>query len=78
MSFTVVSGGAPLADVCVVVSSVTPGGCPAIHYGTQANGVVRVGTIGATSPASIWFLYPNKSMVHIAATGNTTQTITMP
>ena len=76
-TFTVTSGGAPLPNVCVVTAPSTPSGCPTPHYGTNAAGVAKIGTL--TGAADFYFLYPGKLTVgpiHVTASSSTA--VTMP
>ena len=71
------SAGVPLSGVCAVTAPATPGGCPTPHYGTNASGVVKIGTVAGA--ADVYFLYPGKPTVgpfHVTGTGTTA--VSMP
>lgn len=81
-TFVVTSAaGAPLQGVCVVAgaSSTDPSavGCPNPHYGTDATGTAKIGTLGGTA-ATFFFLYPGKATVKLDVAGSGTRTVQMP
>ncbi len=75
------AAGAPLQGVCVVAgaSSTDPSavGCPKAHYGTDATGTAKIGTLGGTA-ATFFFLYPGKTTLKLDVAGSGTRGVQMP